>query len=201
LLKLDSTFIKVTIACLILSTVGFLSFNICDNEGLQPNTVYQVSIVYIKLEATQFSYHVAQDSLASELILYVEPPFDFRGSSLTNLYLELLKGAAIQSASLNETILITNRISFNFAIRSTSKRRNEYEIISQILTALTSGALAITELALYSKLNFRNAKLYMDLLVKKGLVFTIDENGRMKYMISDRGYAFLRNFQALKSLL
>jgi predicted transcriptional regulator len=153
------------------------------------------------LEATQFSYHVAQDSLASELILYVEPPFDFRGSSLTNLYLELLKGAAIQSASLNETILITNRISFNFAIRSTSKRRNEYEIISQILTALTSGALAITELALYSKLNFRNAKLYMDLLVKKGLVFTIDENGRMKYMISDRGYAFLRNFQALKSLL
>ncbi|MEM4267426.1 MAG: winged helix-turn-helix domain-containing protein [Candidatus Woesearchaeota archaeon] len=80
-----------------------------------------------------------------------------------------------------------------------SEKRDRMQIIHDILASIQKrgGKIKPTHLLYKSNLSYQRMNLYLDELIKKGLVAKdFDETGKF-YVLTDKGYTFLAEFQKI----
>ena len=83
-----------------------------------------------------------------------------------------------------------------------SRRRDKLEIIYQVLKNLQEKPLRITHIIHRVNLDTRTAQSILKLLVDKGLVEIIDQNGKIRlYKITRKGIEFVKKYEELTNLL
>ncbi len=80
------------------------------------------------------------------------------------------------------------------------KRRGKLEIIADILKSIQDkeGKIKPTHLLYKSNLSHAKLKEYVDILLKKGMIEEKIVKGRKIFLIKDRGYKFLLEFERIK---
>ena len=76
-----------------------------------------------------------------------------------------------------------------------------HDVIESVLEALLTGEKSITELCLYANVPVDRGRRLINYLISCGLVFRYEENGRIYYKITERGYEWLGIYRKLKELL
>jgi len=83
---------------------------------------------------------------------------------------------------------------------SINDRRNKYEIIYDILSALSESPLTKTLLIYNAKVDTRQAKRYLSYLLKLGLIEYTHE-GENIITITDRGRRYIQLYKEMSDLL
>ena len=80
------------------------------------------------------------------------------------------------------------------------EKRGRLEIIHDILLAIQrkNGRIKPTHLLYKSNLSYQRMNLYVDELIKKGLVDKDFDDKNKFYMLTDNGYKFLAEFQRIR---
>jgi predicted transcriptional regulator len=74
------------------------------------------------------------------------------------------------------------------------KRRSDVKIIVEILRVASNGVNK-TQIVYKADLNFKQARKYLDFLIKKELIaVSHDSNGKEGYKTTDRGRNFVRRY-------
>jgi len=76
------------------------------------------------------------------------------------------------------------------------RQRSKLEILADILLVVGNGATK-TEIVYEANLNFQRAQRHLDYLEGKGLL----ENSGPLYKSTERGKAFLRDYQSMREIL
>jgi len=86
----------------------------------------------------------------------------------------------------------------------TSSHRSRIDIIADILDAADEGARK-THIMYRCNLSFKQLETYLDLLLNRGLLKRVPEEGKNNYMrsfkVTDKGQILLQAYQSLKALL
>lgn len=85
-------------------------------------------------------------------------------------------------------------------LKDADKRRGRIEIIAEILNATKKGAHK-TQIMYQAGLSFSQLTVYLDFLLKSGLIQKIEKKGKVMYKITNKGMLFLESYKELKSFL
>jgi predicted transcriptional regulator len=80
------------------------------------------------------------------------------------------------------------------------RNRSRYEVIAAILKSVTKEQTR-TKIMYNAMLSNDQCKLYLDLLVKRGLIQKVDKEGKTLYKITPKGSTFLSYYNQMKELL
>lgn len=80
------------------------------------------------------------------------------------------------------------------------KRRGKLEIIADILKSIQDkeGKIKPTHLLYKSNLSHAKLKEYVDILLKKGMIEEQSVKNKKMFLMKDRGYKFLLEFERIK---
>jgi predicted transcriptional regulator len=78
-------------------------------------------------------------------------------------------------------------------------KRNRCQIISQILEICIGGS-NITKIIYQANINFKNANMYIDLLIKYGML-NVNQEPTKKYETTEKGIKFLHSLKKLRDEL
>lgn len=93
--------------------------------------------------------------------------------------------------------LITNVC---FIFTDQMKNRSRYEVIAAILKSVAKEETR-TKIMYKAMLSNDQCKVYLDSLMRSGLVTEVDGNGKMLYKITPKGTRFLSYYDQMKELL
>jgi predicted transcriptional regulator len=79
------------------------------------------------------------------------------------------------------------------------RRRGRLDIINDILSIATDGA-GKTAIVYHANLNFNRADVYIDLLLREGLLDLVD-GPVVRYRTTEKGLEFLRAYRELRQVL
>ena len=80
------------------------------------------------------------------------------------------------------------------------KNRSRYEVTAAILKAASSGDTR-TKIVYVAMLGSAQCKLYLDSLIKSGLVHEVNDGDKMVYKVTPKGVKFLSYYNQMKALL
>jgi predicted transcriptional regulator len=81
------------------------------------------------------------------------------------------------------------------------KYRSRMEIIALILQAAGSNGAALYSLMKRTSINYAQLKKYLPSLTKIGFIETEIRDGKVSFRVSERGLAFLRQYNILRDML
>ena len=80
-----------------------------------------------------------------------------------------------------------------------TKKRTKLEVTKDLLEILGKGRkVKKTHLIYKANLSNNSIKPYLDGIIKNGLIVEVKENGKNIFMISEKGVAFLEEFNKIK---
>jgi len=77
--------------------------------------------------------------------------------------------------------------------------RSRLKIVLDILKAIEEGEDRVTRILLYANLSHERLVKYLDELVEKGLIETVEGGGKI-YRLTEKGYRFLRELERAEKL-
>ena len=77
------------------------------------------------------------------------------------------------------------------------QRRSKFEIYVEILELMKRGPMTPFEVAFYGRLNRKRTKEYVEFLGRRGYLQAVTEEGKITYVLTKNGLAFLERFRAL----
>lgn len=83
---------------------------------------------------------------------------------------------------------------------NSSRRRDKFHIIAQILELSTNGILK-TQIMYKANLSFAQLNGYMKLMLKTGLLDSYSRDGKEFYKTTEKGLNFLRLYRRMTGLL
>jgi predicted transcriptional regulator len=83
-----------------------------------------------------------------------------------------------------------------------SERRNQLEIVFDMLRAIQDkgGSIKPTHLLYKSNLSHARMKEYLEQLMQKGMITSLDDEGRQRFGITDQGLKFLVDYKKVREL-
>jgi predicted transcriptional regulator len=78
-----------------------------------------------------------------------------------------------------------------------TKRRSRSQIYVEILELMKRGPMTPFEIAFYARLNRKRTKQYTEFLKNAGYLEMLNEEGKMNYVLTSSGLAFLEKFKAV----
>jgi predicted transcriptional regulator len=83
-----------------------------------------------------------------------------------------------------------------------SERRNQLEIVFDMLRAIQDkgGSIRPTHLLYKSNLSHARMKEYVEQLMQKGMIVSLEDDGRQRFGITDQGLKFLADYKKVREL-
>ncbi|RLF17296.1 MAG: hypothetical protein DRJ66_01160 [Thermoprotei archaeon] len=76
-----------------------------------------------------------------------------------------------------------------------------HDVIESLLKALLTGEKRITELCLHANIPVDRGRRLIEYLIRCGLIFKYEKDGRIYYRITEKGYEWLGIYRKLKEIL